>query len=154
MTRDGTEGRLHLVKLCVGTDSVEDLAEWQTARAREHTAACHDPRPRHITRMWPRRHDELLSGGSLFWVIRGLILVRQRILALEPVTGEDGITRCSIVLDPSLMRVEARPRSAFQGWRYLAGRDAPPDLPEGSDEGAGLPEDLQLALSALGVVAH
>ncbi|MBK0400577.1 DUF1489 domain-containing protein [Limibaculum sp. M0105] len=143
---------LHLVKLCVGADSIEDLAEWQAARSAERRAAGLDPRPRHVTRMWPRRQDDLLAGGSLYWVIRGLVLVRQRILSLDPVTGEDGIRRCALILDPELVRVEARPRSAFQGWRYLRAGDAPPDLPKDAQEGAGLPQEMQSALAALGVI--
>jgi hypothetical protein len=143
---------LHLVKLCVGADTVEDLAEWQAGRIAERAGAGLDPRPRHVTRMWPRREDALLAGGSLFWVIRGLILVRQRIDALERVTGEDGITRCSIVLDPRLVRVEARPRGPFQGWRYLQAADAPPDLAAGETGETALPRDLQAALADLGVI--
>jgi len=143
---------VHLVKLCVGADSVEDLADWQAARIAERAGAGLDPCPRHVTRMWPRRQDALLAGGSLYWVVRGLILVRQRIVRLDPVTGEDGITRCALVLDPELVRVEARPRSAFQGWRYLAPSDAPPDLGDTGSGEAGLPQDMQAALAALGVL--
>lgn len=143
---------LHLVKLCVGADSIEDLADWQAARIAERAGAGLDPRPRHVTRMWPRRQDALLAGGSLYWVIRGLILVRQRIVRLDPVTGEDGIARCALVLDPGLVRVEARPRAAFQGWRYLAAADAPADLDGGTADNPGLPQDMQAALAALGVL--
>ncbi len=142
---------MHLVKLCVGTDSVEELADWQASRAAERVAAGGDGRPRHVTRMWPRRSDELLQGGSLFWVVRGLISVRQRIEALEPVTGADGVARCALVLSPALVRVAPRRRSAFQGWRYLRAEDAPPDLsPGGADEPA-LPPGLQEALARFGV---
>ena len=142
---------VHLVKLCVGTDSVEALAAWQTARAAERAAAGQDDRPRHVTRMWPRRSEELVRGGSLFWVIRGLICVRQRIEALERVTGADGIARCAIVLAPELVRVVPRPRSAFQGGRYLAPEDAPRDLCRASDGEPELPPGLQEALARFGV---
>lgn len=154
MPEDAATAGLNLVKLCVGAESVEDLAGWQAGRMAERRRAGLDPRPRHVTRMWPRRQDELLRGGSLYWVIRGLILVRQRIEALEPVTGEDGIRRCAIVFDPRLIRVEARPRGAFQGWRYLAAADAPPDLPEGETGEGALPRDLQAALADLGVIGR
>lgn len=154
-----TEGRpsahgaaVHLLKLCVGADSIEDLQAWQAARAAERARTA-DPRPRHVTRMWPRRAEELTGGGSLFWVIRGMIAVRQQVEALEPVTGADGITRCAIVLSPRLSRVVPRPHRAFQGWRYLAAADAPADLPHGvGTDGAPLPPELALALSALGVI--
>ena len=142
---------VHLVKLCVGTDTIEALAAWQTARAAERAAAGQDGRPRHVTRMWPRRSEELVRGGSLYWVIRGLISVRQRIEALERVTGADGIPRCAIVLAPRLVRVIPRPRSAFQGWRYLAPEDAPQDLPQGADGEPELPPGLQEAMARFGV---
>lgn len=142
---------VHLVKLCVGTDSVEALAAWQTSRAAERVAAGGDGRPRHVTRMWPRRSEDLLQGGSLFWVIRGLISVRQRIEALEEATGADGIARCAIVMAPQLIRVLPRPRSAFQGWRYLAPEDAPPDLRQGAEGEPSLPPGLQEAMARFGV---
>lgn len=152
MPKKSTSHALHLVKLCVGADTVEDLAEWQALKIAERKAAGLDPRPRHVTRMWPRRDAELVPGGSLYWVIRGLILVRQPIQGLERVVGQDGIQRCGLILDPGLVRTEARPRSAFQGWRYFKAEDAPPDLsPEKQDE-AGLPHHLQTTLSDLGVI--
>lgn len=134
---------LHLIKLCVGADSVEDLADWQRRRFP-------GGRPRHVTRMRPRREAEVLAGGSLYWVIRGITLVRQRILALEAV--EDGeVRRCALALDPALVRVEPRPRAPFQGWRYLEAKDAPPDLPEAAAAEPALPPRLQHALAEMGV---
>ena len=78
--------------------------------------------------MWPKRGDELLAGGSLYWVFRGLVLARQRILGLEPRDGADGIGRCAIRLDPEVVRTAPQPRRPFQGWRYLRPEDAPRDL--------------------------
>lgn len=155
MTPEGPEESgavVHLLKLCVGADSIEDLQAWQAAKAAERARNA-DPRPRHVTRMWPRRADELTGGGSLFWVIRGLIAVRQPIEALVPAPGADGITRCAIVLSPRLIRVVPRPHRPFQGWRYLPAADAPADLPPGmAEDGAPLPAELARALSALGVI--
>lgn len=142
---------LHLIKLCVGADTVDDLLAWQLMRSAERQAAGQDPRPRHITRMWPRRADEILDGGSLYWVFRGAVLARQLIVDLEEMIGTDGIRRCGIVLDPKVVLVEARPRRPFQGWRYLEAKDAPPDLPNQNSDAAGLPADLALALDGLGV---
>ena len=139
---------VNLVKLCVGVDSLADLRRYH-----EMT-----PSPRrdhgrwHVTRMWPKRQAEILNGGSLFWVIKGQIQVRQRITALEEVTGEDGIRRCRIVLDPELVLTQTAPRRAFQGWRYLDPADSPPDLPThriGDDE---IPENLSVQLAELGVI--
>ncbi len=149
MTGD-TSSRLHLLKLCVGAERVEDLEAWQRARVAERRAQGLDPRPRHVTRMWPRREAEVLGGGSLYWVFKGLILGRQRIEALEEVTGGDGIRRCAIVLDAHVVRTEVAPRRPFQGWRYLPAADAPADLKAG-DASADLPHELRRALAELGV---
>ncbi len=143
---------LHLIKLCVGTDSIDDLRRWQSRRMAERLAAGLDPRPRHVTRMWPRRAGELAAGGSLYWVIRGLIRVRQRIIGFEEVVREDGIRRCGIILDPGLVPTHPRPRAAFQGWRYLKAEDAPPDLTALPADEAELPPGMREALSELGVL--
>ncbi|OSP53513.1 DUF1489 family protein [Pseudoruegeria sp. SK021] len=139
---------INLVKLCVGADQVEDLIIWQNQRAALDPGAA----PRHVTRMWPKRSDELLAGGSLYWVIKGAILVRQRIIGLDEVVREDGIRRCGIRLDSDLVRTAASPRRPFQGWRYLKPEDSPPDLREGRDSDDALPPELQSALADIGVL--
>ncbi|MEM6971638.1 MAG: DUF1489 domain-containing protein [Pseudomonadota bacterium] len=163
-------GALNLVKLCVGADSIEDLADWQAHVMAERRRAGLALEPRHVTRQWPRRAEQILpepegqdeseAGGSLYWVIRGVILVRQRILAFEETRGADGIVRCGIVLDPTLVRTEGRPRKVFQGWRYLTAADAPPDLgpwrrrgETGDARGVSLPRELEAALDTFGVGA-
>ena len=137
----------HLIKLSVGTESADDLEHWQT-QPRAQTA---DGLPRHVTRMWPKREAEVLNGGSIYWVIKGAILCRQRILALEEVIREDGIRRCGIKLDRPLIRVEATPKRAFQGWRYLPPDDAPADLSAARAREEKLPPELQSALAEIGV---
>lgn len=139
---------VHLVKLCVGAEAVEDLLDWQ----KNPRAKGPDGLPRHVTRMWPKRADEVLNGGSLYWVFKGLVLCRQRILRLDEVMGGDGITRCGIVLDPEVTRVAATPKRPFQGWRYLKPEDAPRDLPEGRESEEALPPELQSALADIGVL--
>ena len=141
---------LHLLKLCVGCDAVDDLAEWQAGRIAEARAAGAPPHAVHLTRMWPRREAELLDGGSLYWVIRGAVLVRQRILGLAPRT-DVGVTRCAIALDPALVRTRPQPRRAFQGWRYLAAQDAPADL-AAAGEPATMPPELARGLAEIGVL--
>lgn len=139
---------LHLIKLSVGTEGVEDLAEWQaSARAKGP-----DGLPRHITRMWPKREAEILDGGSIYWVIKGVLQCRQRILRLDEVTGGDGIRRCAIVLDPELVRTTQALKKPFQGWRYLAAKDAPADLAKGRAHEDALPSSLGAALADLGVL--
>jgi len=144
----GKSGTVHLIKLCVGAERVEDLTEWQaTARAKGP-----DGLPRHITRMWPKRLDEVLNGGSLYWVFKGLVLCRQPIVRLDEVMGQDGIARCGIVLDPAVIRVAPSPKRPFQGWRYLPPEDAPRDLPKGRETEEALPQSLQNALAEIGVL--
>jgi len=127
---------------------VESLGQWQGSAA----AKGRDGFPRHVTRMWPKRGDELVNGGSVYWVISGMISCRQRILRLEEVTGDDGISRCAIVLDPKLVRVAAVPRRPFQGWRYLRPEDSPPDLPVRDAGSEALPPELNAALAEIGVL--
>jgi hypothetical protein len=136
---------VHLIKLCVGVSEVQELADWQERRLRQ------TKRVYHVTRMAPKRAAEVLDGGSLYWVIRGLALVRQRIVAIEPFRDEDGIDRCKLVFDPALVLVRPQPRRAFQGWRYLDPKDAPPDLPRGRRSG-DLPPRLRAELAALGLL--
>ena len=138
---------VNLVKLCVGAESVDDLAAWQ-ASPRAKGA---DGRLRHVTRMWPRREAELLAGGSIYWVIKGVILARQRLRALDEAVGADGVLRCALILDPELHRTAAVPKKPFQGWRYLAPADAPEDLPAGRAAEPGLPPNLEAALAEIGV---
>lgn len=145
-----TAGRLNLLKLSVGTETVEGLAEWQSQVSERRRRDGNDPRPVHVTRMWPRRGEELLDGGSIYWVIKGLILARQRIAALEAVDRGDGVKRCAIVLEPELVRTAAAPRRPFQGWRYLQSEDAPPDLPVNA-QSQDLPHELLRSLSDIGV---
>lgn len=141
-------GFVHLVKLCVGADSVEDLLDWH----RTNPSPFPTGERRHTTRMWPKRETEILGGGSLYWVVKGVILCRQRITRLDEVTGADGIRRCGIIMDPEVIRTEPAPRRPFQGWRYLDPKDSPRDLPKGRATDSGtLPEPLALALAEIGL---
>jgi len=138
---------VHLLKLSVGTEDVAGLAAWQAQKR----AQTDDGLPRHITRMWPKRAADILDGGSIFWVIKGVILCRQPVLRLDEYHSADGIRRCAIVCKPGLIRVEATPKRPFQGWRYLPVDDAPRDLPQGQQDEEPLPPALATALSAIGV---
>jgi hypothetical protein len=127
---------LHLIKLCVGVSEVGELADW-----------CKQRRPIVHTRQTPKRAAEILEGGSLYWVIKGQVLVRQAILAID--TIEEGpASRCEILLDQTPLRTAPQPRRAFQGWRYLTAEDAPVDL--SNDAGEDLPAELAVALRSLG----
>lgn len=137
----------HLIKLSVGTEDVADLAHWQ-GDPRYQTA---DGLPRHVTRMWPKREAEVLAGGSIYWVIKGLVLCRQRVLRLDRVEGSDGIERCAIVCDSQLVQVAPSPKRPFQGWRYLDPKDAPPDLAKMRPGDDVLPPELTRVLAEIGV---
>ena len=143
---------LHLIKLCVGCDSVADLEDWIKQKLKEKKKRGQKPEHIHTTRMVPKRADELTAGGSLYWVIRGQITCRERILAIRPYTDKDGIGRCRVVLDGKLVLVEPRPRSAFQGWRYLETKDAPRDLSRAAPGAAKMPEQMRRELRELGLL--
>ncbi len=138
---------INIIKLCVGCDSIEDLAAWRSANAHLWPPGTNI----HVTRMSPKRVDEVLAGGSLYWIIKGQVLCRQRILDLRAVQGSDGINRCAIVMDHEIIRTHAVPRRAFQGWRYLAPEDSPPDLPKTRAAEAELPQDMARALAEMGL---
>jgi hypothetical protein len=127
---------LHLIKLCVGIDQVEELeAYWRGETSR----VVH-------TRQTPKQADELLDGGSLYWVIKGQVLCRQPILSLDTL-GEGPTARCEISLGLPLVRTASQPKRPFQGWRYLKPEDAPPDL---EAFGGEAPPELALKLRELG----
>lgn len=138
---------LNLIKLCVGAVDVEDLIAWHRSEAHRWAPG----RTEHVTRMWPKREAEVLAGGSLYWVIRGAVQARQRILALEERRGADGIARCALVLDAAVIRTEAAGRRPFQGWRYLAPADSPRDLPQGRAREEALPPAMAQALAEIGL---
>lgn len=143
---------VHLIKLCVGIESVAHLSERQKFRLAQAEAQGGVRDLYHRTRHMPRRRDELLNGGSLYWVIKRVVLVRQTILDLRKVRCDDGIRRCDIILDPNLIVTRPHPRRAFQGWRYLSGEDAPEDL---GLEGSGieeLPDEMRTQLIEMGLL--
>ena len=142
---------LHLIKLCVGCDSIRDLEDWIEDKLKGRKKAASRVRS-HITRMVPRRAAEIVDGGSLYWVIRGEILCRERILAIRAFTSADGVGRCRIELDCRPVAVEPRPFRAFQGWRYLNPGDAPRDLDSVAPGASDMPEDLRRTLAGLGLI--
>jgi hypothetical protein len=143
---------LNILKLCVGCDSVEDLEEWIGFRLEEKRLAGEKPEHFHTTRMVPKRVDEITSGGSLYWVIKGNVQCRQRITEIRPFTDKDGIGRCHLVLEPKVVRTDWQPRRAFQGWRYLKASEAPADAREGPDGWHALPQNLRRELAELGLL--
>jgi hypothetical protein len=137
---------LHLQKLCVGADSVEDLTHWHHSQRHRWPAGT----TIHVTRMWPKREADM-QGGSLYWAIKGLILCRQRILSFEEDRGSDGILRCAIHLDAQVTLTESIPRRPFQGWRYMEAKDAPRDIPKGRAREDTIPPDMARALADMGL---
>ncbi|PZQ65705.1 MAG: DUF1489 domain-containing protein [Phenylobacterium zucineum] len=132
---------LHMIKLVVGAATIEDLLDWRAAHA-----APGEPWVLR-TRMTPKRAPEMIDGGSVYRVFKGVILCRQKILDVNTV-GEGVNARCEVTLDETIVRVAPTPRRAFQGWRYLEAKDAPPDL---DDTVSGeIPEDLARQLREAG----
>jgi len=136
---------LNLIKLCVGVSEIDDLQQWQNYRLLEKKEVFH------ITRMTPKRAEELLDGGSIYWVIKGFIQVRQGLADIVRFTDDEGIGRCKLLFDPELVPTRPQPRRAFQGWRYLVQEDAPPDLPRGGEMEA-LPAEMRADLAELGLL--
>ena len=136
---------LHIIKLCVGVDDIAEMYQW----VKDAKAGCEDLG--HTTRMFPRRQEEILPGGSLYWVIRGAIMCRQPIADLVSVRGKDGIERCRIAFKPQIIPVRPTPRRAIQGWRYLEADDAPPDLTKKAIKEA-IPPKMRRELAELGLL--
>jgi hypothetical protein len=143
---------LHLIKLCVGADSVRDLEDWIKQKLKDKRKRGEKPEHIHRTRMVPKRAAELTAGGSLYWVIRGEIACRQLIRDVRPFRDRQGVGRCALVLDRKVVLVAPRPHRAFQGWRYLAARDAPRDLEKAAPGAAAMPEKLRRELRELGLM--
>ena len=143
---------LHLIKLAVGCESVKELK----GRIAERMATAKKKglplRHIHITRMTPKRDEELLAGGSLYWVIKGEIAAREKLIAIEPFRDKDGIGRCRLAMQPKVIAVSPRPMRPFQGWRYLTEDSAPPDLGKAADSIAAMPEPLRRELRDLGLL--
>jgi hypothetical protein len=139
---------LNLLKLCVGADSVESLQAWIDFRMEQKRLSGEPVEQNHTTRMAPTRRDELLDGGSLYWVIKGRIQVRQHLLDIRPFTDKAGIKRCDLVLEPRLILTQNQPKRPFQGWRYLKAADAPADI-RSTAEAATMPEAMRRDLSEL-----
>ncbi|MDO8422373.1 MAG: DUF1489 domain-containing protein [Parvibaculum sp.] len=143
---------LHIIKLCVGAEDVEDLRAWQKARLAEKRRNKEKPVLVHVTRMTPTRAAEVLDGGSLYWVMKGHIRCRQRLLDIEPFVDSEGIKRCKFVLDPEIVLTRRRERRPFQGWRYFDGKDAPADAKAADEADDDMPEEMRAELEALGLL--
>lgn len=140
---------IHLIKLCVGVKSLEELESYRDERAHWWGADYGEDVHVNRTRMMPKRAEEIEGVASIYWVIGGQIVARQRILRLAPYTDAEGKNYCDIIMSPELVRTVPYPKRPFQGWRYLRAEDAPPDL--GANENA---DSLELAadLAKLGLI--
>jgi hypothetical protein len=143
---------LNLIKLCVGCDGIEDLEEWIAMKLEERRRAGKPVEHFHTTRMVPTRIADLLDGGSLYWVIKGSVQCRQRLLEIRRFTDGEGIGRCHLMLDPEVVPTQWQPRRAFQGWRYLKPADAPKDLGKGQSAILEMPLQLRRELAELGLL--
>lgn len=141
---------VHMIKLCVGAQTIEDLADWQRSHRTRYWDAVGRTCAYHTTRQRPKRQDDLLNGGSIYWVIKGIVQVRQMLVGFEAVQNDKGLPSCALLLDPELVPVEPQRRRAFQGWRYLDEDDAPADLGTTARQGLSeMPVKLRQELAAL-----
>jgi hypothetical protein len=143
---------LHMVKMAVGIDSLDHLAAVQKQRRANLKAERGKPILIHKTRNYPKRAEEILSGGSIYWIVKGFVRVRQRIVGLERTQDAEGKPRCEIVLDPKLVRTVPMTHKPMQGWRYLEDRDAPKDLTGKGDVTADMPPEMLAELRKLGLL--
>jgi len=143
---------LHILKLSVGAESVNDLKGWIKERVAQRKKRGESGHHVHITRMVPKRDAEILDGGSIYWVIKGQIMCREVIRGIEPFRDKEGINRCRLLMTPKVILVEPRPFRAFQGWRYLEDKDAPRDLEKMAPGAKNMPEELRRELRGLGLL--
>ncbi|MBZ5758113.1 MULTISPECIES: DUF1489 family protein [Rhizobium] len=143
---------LHMIKLCVGADSIDDLREWVAESSLTALAAGLEPHSVHTTRMVPKRIAELVDGGSLYWVIKGQVQARQKLLDVVSFTDGEGISRCRLILGPEVIETTSQPRRPFQGWRYLTEEDVPRDLHSLGADVAEMPAELRRELIELGLL--
>jgi hypothetical protein len=143
---------LHILKLCVGAETIRDLEDWIAKRMALRRSSGGAQEHIHTTRMVPKRVDEIVTGGSLYWVIKGQVSGRQRLTAIRPFTDADGIGRCHLVMEPLVVPVEPRPCRPFQGWRYLQDKDVPRDIGERSGDLGIMPEQMRRELAELGLL--
>lgn len=143
---------LHIIKLCVGVSSIEHLAELDNEDLKRRRRERKKPELVFRTRQMPKRAAEIVPGGSVYWVIKGIVQVRQPLLELRPVKDADGLAACDMVFAKELIAVRPVPRRAFQGWRYLEAADAPPDLGGDAKAIAQIPDGMRRELMALGLI--
>jgi hypothetical protein len=140
---------LHILKLSVGVEDVDHLAQIQKIRLKSEGILAH------ITRNTPRKAIEILDGGSIYWVIKRFIRVRQRLVGIERGVNSEGKPSCALILDPNLVATELREFRAFQGWRYFKNKETPADLTQQTGETEihkRLPDDMAVELKSLGLI--
>ncbi|MDZ7823770.1 MAG: DUF1489 domain-containing protein [Ahrensia sp.] len=143
---------VNLIKLCVGVETVEQLQKHITLRTNILRAAKQPLAMVHTTRMTPKRADEIIGKGSLYWVIKSRVQCRQEIIDLQIYNDEHGVSYCDIVMKPKLILTAHQPKRPFQGWRYFKAEDAPRDLGEGEQAITQMPEELRAELASLGLL--
>lgn len=144
---------LHLIKLAVGCDSVKELKEWVAERMQTAKKKGLPQRHVHITRMVPKRDSEILAGGSLYWVIKGEIAAREKIIGIEPFRDKDGIGRCRIVMQPKVISVSPRPMRPFRAGAISPTIPVPADLGKSAAGSiAAMPEPMRRELRDLGLL--
>lgn len=143
---------VHLVKIAVGAESVEDIAEFQKQRRAKLKAERGKPILVHKTRNMPKRESEIVKAGSIYWIIKGFIRVRQRILGFEKRADKEGRPYCEIRLDPKLVRTVPLAHKPIQGWRYMEADVVPADLTGKAAKADEMPPEMMMQLRELGLL--
>ncbi|MEO0542572.1 MAG: DUF1489 family protein [Pseudomonadota bacterium] len=143
---------MHLIKLCVGADSVDDLRAWIDYRIAQRRANNLPGEQFHTTRMYPKQAEDIIGKGSLYWVIKGRVQCRQPVVDIRPFVDDEGIKRCNIVLEPVTILTRQVPKRPFQGWRYLKPHEAPADISINAGDGTEMPADMRAELTELGLL--
>lgn len=143
---------VHLVKIAVGADSIEDIAEFQKQRRAKLKAERGKPILIHKTRNMPKRESEIIKAGSIYWIVKGFIRVRQRILGFEKRADKEGRPYCEIRLDPKLVRTVPLAHKPIQGWRYMEMDAVPADLTGKAAKSDEMPPEMMMQLRELGLL--
>jgi hypothetical protein len=136
---------LHMLKLAAGISDLAELKQMQKERRKERGVYAF------YTRNMPKREDEILDGGSIYWVVKGQIQARQRIKRFKPIINRRGRPAVLVTFEAKLTLTQWRPQRPFRGWRYLEPNEAPKDLPKGA-KAKGLPPKMEAELRELGLL--
>ena len=110
----------------VGVESIEHLYEIQHGHRQikfngENHAYL-------FTRRTPTRANDLINGGSVYWIIKRQICARQTIADIQTLKDEDDKPFCHVIMNQQIYLTQPVAHKHIQGWRYLSPEKAPKDI--------------------------